>query len=207
MPPKADLPIIILAAGLSRRMRGRDKLLEDVDGVPLIQRQADVACAATKGPVLVALPIPPHPRHDVLTECNVQLIPVARARDGISESLKSALAALPSDAPAAMLLLADLPELTVNDLLTVFKAVDLTTEDLIWRGTTADGKPGHPIVVRNDLFDALKNTTGDTGGSAVMRANKHRTCFVPLPDNRARCDLDTPEDWATWRATRIKSEN
>ncbi|MBS8271860.1 nucleotidyltransferase family protein, partial [Halomonas litopenaei] len=30
----ANIPILILAAGRSRRMRGRDKLLEDVDGLP-----------------------------------------------------------------------------------------------------------------------------------------------------------------------------
>ena len=202
MLPKAELPIIILAAGQSRRMRGRDKLLERVDGVPLIRRQAELASAAAEGPVLVALPVPPHPRYEALEGCTVQKVPIAKAQDGISESLKGALDALPPDAPAAMLLLADLPDLTVEDLLTVFEAVDLASDQAIWRGTTEDGKPGHPIVVRKELFGGLKATTGDTGVGAVMQANRNRSCFVPLPKNRALCDLDTPEDWAAWRAAR-----
>ncbi|MAY45584.1 MAG: 4-diphosphocytidyl-2C-methyl-D-erythritol synthase, partial [Rhodobacteraceae bacterium] len=30
-----DIPILLLAAGSSSRMRGRDKLMEEVDGQPL----------------------------------------------------------------------------------------------------------------------------------------------------------------------------
>ncbi|WP_370741664.1 NTP transferase domain-containing protein, partial [Pseudooceanicola lipolyticus] len=49
------MPILLLAAGQSARMRGRDKLMERVEGRPLIRRQADIARAATSGPVIVAL--------------------------------------------------------------------------------------------------------------------------------------------------------
>ena len=31
------IPILILAAGASRRMRGQDKLLQVVDGMPLLR--------------------------------------------------------------------------------------------------------------------------------------------------------------------------
>ena len=39
----SNFPILILAAGQSRRMRGRDKLMEVVEGQPLIRRQAEMA--------------------------------------------------------------------------------------------------------------------------------------------------------------------
>ena len=61
-----DLPILILAAGQSSRMRGRDKLLEEIDGVPLLRRQVDMARAAGLGSVFVTVPEVPHPRHDIL---------------------------------------------------------------------------------------------------------------------------------------------
>ncbi|NBR54129.1 MAG: nucleotidyltransferase family protein, partial [Rhodobacteraceae bacterium] len=38
-------PILILAAGKSSRMRGRDKHLEEIDGVPLLRRLALAALA------------------------------------------------------------------------------------------------------------------------------------------------------------------
>ncbi|MEC8796355.1 MAG: NTP transferase domain-containing protein, partial [Pseudomonadota bacterium] len=39
------LAIIVLAAGSARRMRGRDKLMETIDGTPLIARQLGRAIA------------------------------------------------------------------------------------------------------------------------------------------------------------------
>ena len=61
------IPILILAAGQSARMRGRDKLAEPVGGVPLLRRQA--AMAAEVGDVCVALPRADHPRAALLDGC------------------------------------------------------------------------------------------------------------------------------------------
>ncbi|WP_227267922.1 nucleotidyltransferase family protein [Roseobacter weihaiensis] len=196
------LPIILLAAGQSSRMRGRDKLLEQIDGKPLLRDRAETARAATSGPVIVALPPAPHPRYATLEGCDVTPCPIPDAALGMSASLKGALAALPQDCPAVMVLLADLPELTAEDLRCVFAAMDQDRTAVIWRGTTQEGAPGHPIVFANPLFADLSRLSGDTGGQEVVRQHRDRTVPVPLPGRRARRDLDTPEDWAAWRATR-----
>lgn len=193
------LPILLLAAGGSTRMRGSDKLLEPVDGVPLLRRQAALARAATEGEVIVTLPPPPHPRHDLLRGMDVTLLPVADAAEGMAASLRAGIAAL-REAPAAMILLADLPALTEDDLSKVFEQVDLEGEYQVWRGTDAQGKPGHPIVVAAPLFPAFAQLSGDTGGQSILAAHRDRVCYVPLPGDHARRDLDTPEDWAAWRA-------
>lgn len=196
----SDLPIILLAAGQSSRMRGADKLLEMVEGVPLVRRQAEMACAATSGPVIVALPDAPHPRYSALEGLQVQIVPVPDASEGMNASLRRAFATVPADAPAAMLLLCDLPDLTTSDLKTVLQAVDLNKPTLVWRGTTDTGAPGHPIVFAAPLFDRFAKLTGDAGGRDVIKAAQGHIEMVPLPGNRARMDLDTPEAWAEWRA-------
>lgn len=194
-----DCPIILLAAGASRRMRGRDKLLEEVDGLPLLRRQALRALEATRGAVFVALPQAPHPRYAALEGLGLRLVPVADAAEGINASLRTAFAALPKDAPCAMLLLADLPDLTRDDLKKVMGAVDLGTDTRIWRGVTEEGAPGHPIVFRADLFPAFAELKGDGGGREIIAQAEGRIETVPLPGTHARNDLDTPEDWASWR--------
>lgn len=193
------IPGILLAAGASRRMRGTDKLMQEVDGMPLIRRQAALlrsVCA----PVIVALPVPPHPRHDALEGLDVLRCPVPEAGEGMNASLRTAAAALPGDAPGAMLLLADLPALTEADLNHVLEQADFTSETLIWRGATQDGRPGHPVIFAAPLFAALRALRGDGGARDVVRAAGARLQLVPLPEDRARRDLDTPEDWAAWRA-------
>ncbi|WP_299504952.1 nucleotidyltransferase family protein [uncultured Roseobacter sp.] len=199
-PAPPDLPVIVLAAGQSKRMRGADKLLELVDGMPLLRRQANMACDVTQGPVLVALPPRPHPRYQCLDALGVNRIPVEEAAEGMNASIRTAIAALPDNAPAAMLLLGDLPELTEDDLRQVMAAVDLDSDVLIWRGATQAGKAGHPIVFSARLFDALKTISGDSGGRSVVKAAGNNVRLVPLTGHRARMDLDTPEEWAAWRA-------
>ncbi|MEP2642419.1 nucleotidyltransferase family protein [Roseobacter sp.] len=198
----SDLPIILLAAGQSSRMRGADKLLEDIDGIPLLRRLADMACAVTRGSVLIALPHPPHPRYQCLDALAADRVAVPDAHEGMNASLRTAVAALPKDAPAAMLLLADLPDLTQDDLSTVLHAVDLTSDTLVWRGATQDGLPGHPIVFSAALFREFSTLVGDGGGRDIVAKAAGRVMLVPLPGDRARRDLDTPEDWANWRIGR-----
>lgn len=193
-----NFPILILAAGASSRMGGQDKLLMTVDGMPLIRRQALLARSVTTGPVIVALPPRPHPRYAALDGLELTRLPVTNTAEGMNASLRAAFADLPCDAQAAMLLLGDLPELTVGDLNTVFQAVDLKSTSLIWRGATQDGKPGHPIVFAAPLFAEFARLTGDGGGREVVAAAKNRVVLVPLPGQHARRDLDTPEDWAAW---------
>ncbi|MDU9003687.1 nucleotidyltransferase family protein [Sedimentitalea todarodis] len=200
--PVTDMPILLLAAGRSSRMRGIDKLLQEVEGKPLIRRQADIARAVTSGAVIVALPEAPHPRYDALAGAEVVMLPVPEATEGMNASLRTGIAALPPDADAAMLLLCDLPELTQADLAQIAMAHDPDSDTRIWRGTTQDGRPGHPIVFSAKLFDLFRTLTGDGGGREVVKAAGAHVVHIPLPGNRARLDLDTPEDWADWRAAR-----
>jgi len=197
---ETSLPVLLLAAGASSRMRGRDKLLEEVDGQPLLRRQARLAQGV--GPVIVALPPAPHPRYTALMGLDVTALPVADAAEGMGASLRAAFAALPAQTPAVMVMLADMPELQAEDLARLAEAVDTGDDTLIWRATTQGGAPGHPIVFAAALFEQLTQLTGDDGGRTVVQSAAGRVRLIPLPGDRARLDLDTPEDWAAWRQER-----
>jgi CTP:molybdopterin cytidylyltransferase MocA len=195
------IPIILLAAGASSRMRGRDKLCEQIDGVALLRRQA-VMARGVSDQVLVALPPHPHPRYDLITDLDVTPVEVAQAATGMGVSIATGFAALPAGAARAMLLLADLPEITKDDLHHMIAAMQSHPDALIWRGMTEDGKAGHPIIFDQSLFSGLSELQSDNGGQSVVAAAGNRVHLVPLTGQKARCDLDTPEDWAAWRARR-----
>lgn len=194
----SEIPVILLAAGQSRRMGGADKLMQDVGGMPLLRRTATRAIRV--GPVIVALPPRPHDRYGALAGLNVQLIPVPEAAEGMNASLRRALAKVPAKAPAVMVMLADLPDLTTDDLTAVLHARRAHPRHLIWRGATARGKPGHPVLFDKSLFGDLSELQGDDGAQAVVRAHLDQVCLQPLPGQNALLDLDTPEDWVAWRA-------
>jgi len=181
-------------------MGGKDKLMQPVDGQPLLRRSALIAHSAA--PVIVALPPSPHPRHDVLEGLDVLKIGIPDASEGMNASLRGAMAHLPTNASAVMILLADLPEITADDLENVLNSVQAHPDKLIWRGATAAGKPGHPVVFDRSLFDRLSQLSGDAGAQSVVRAFSDKVHLHPLPGQNALMDLDTPEDWAKWRTNR-----
>lgn len=192
-----NVPIMILAAGQSVRMRGSDKLAEPVDGIPLLTAQVRKAIA-TGQPVHVALPSLNHPRVRLLNDLPVTILAAPDAKEGMGGSLRNAVAQLP-DCNAFMILLADLPEITASDLETLIASRAANPCHLIWRGATQTGAPGHPIIFDESLRPAFATLTGDHGGDSIIRPRLDQTLLVPLPADHARRDLDTPEEWAAWR--------
>ncbi len=190
--------ILIPAAGASSRMRGRDKLLEEVRGRPLLGDRSEMALG-TGAQVLVTLP-PDQPRRvAVLTEIgNPRLawVTIPDARTGMSASLRrGARWAMDSKADALMILLPDLPDLTEYDINSMLQAYDFKS---VLRATSEDGIPGHPVIFPARLFSALASLSGDQGARDILRA--HPVIPLALPGIRAITDLDTPEAWDAWRA-------
>ena len=173
-------------------MRGRDKLLEVIEGIPLLRRQVDAALA-TGRPVTVALPPRPHARYDLVS--GAEALEVDRASEGMGASISAGIRHL-GDADAILLLLADLPEITHEDLVAVLDAE--APPDTLVRGATEGGEQGHPILIPSAAFADFADLEGDDGGRAAAARFPVRP--VPLPGRRARLDLDTPEAWAAWRA-------
>lgn len=184
---------LILAAGQSSRMGGPDKLLELVDGEPLLARQ--VARALSIGPTFVTLPSADHPRRGVLPHA-AQVVAV---RGQMSDSIKAGIAALPDDVMGVMILPADMPDITAEDIQAVHDTAHTTKAPLV-RAATQDGLAGHPIYFAASLFPRFKDLTGDRGAFRLTAGLNAQTELVPLPRNRARLDLDTPDDWAAYRA-------
>ncbi|WP_342075532.1 nucleotidyltransferase family protein [Yoonia sp. SS1-5] len=195
------IPILILAGGGSTRMGGRDKLMEDVGGQPLLRQHARQALALG-GPVFVALPAADHPRAAALAGLDVQVLAVADAAEGMSGTMRGAVAMLPK-CEAFMMVLADLVAIDASDLRRIDQARTDNPDFVIWRGATADGKSGHPIIFDASLRPEFAKLHGDGGGEALVNPRKAQTHLTPLKGRRARLDLDTPQDWDDWRAGRL----
>jgi molybdenum cofactor cytidylyltransferase len=196
-----DMALLLLAAGASTRMRGRDKLLEPVEGLPLLRRQA-LAALATGARVYVTLPPAAEARRAALEGLALEIVEVADAGSGMAASFRAGVAALPRSCRAVLVVLADMPELGTEDFLRFFNAFRGDPEQPILRGTAPDGRPGHPVLFPRRLFPALARLQGDQGARAVLKAHEGEIRPLPLSGQRALTDLDTPEAWDEWRAAK-----
>lgn len=191
--------IVIPAAGASSRMRGRDKLLESIDGESLLRRQTRAAIA-TGCPVMVCLPAATGPRAEAIADLAVTLVPVADADEGMGATLRTAArfaARHAPDRPMAFLL-PDVPGIGVFDIKSVLKRFGDEGGDTPVRATDETGRPGTPLVIPPRLIEAFTRLYGDDGGRSALEGETVLT--VPLSGDRATRDLDTPEAWDTWRA-------
>ncbi len=191
----AETALLLLAAGAARRMRGRDKLLEEVDGLPLLRERALACLAAGLGPVIVTLPPGDAARRAALAGLAVLPVEVTRATEGMGASLAAGAAAVPAGVAGVMVLPADMPGITAGDMRRLAEAFDGAG---VLRGAGADGTPGHPVLFPAAALPRLAALSGDRGARDLAAGAR----LVALPGRHALTDLDTPEDWAAWRARR-----
>ena len=193
-----SLAIVILAAGASSRMRGRDKLFEVVEGTPILTRLVQFAQGC--GAVYVTLPDPNHPRHDLLTDTQALPIYVPDAADGMSASIKRACAAVSATSVKGMMILTgDLPDLTEAHFAQIC-AEWAKDETRYVQAKDQDGKPGHPVIIPKSGWDDIETLQGDIGLRNILR--EKRIEYVSFKDYGPTLDLDTPEAWDAWRAAR-----
>lgn len=189
---------LLLAAGASKRMRGHDKLLEEINGSPLLRRMTCAALKATQS-VIVSLPQPNHERAKAISDLNVSIVSVLDAALGLSSSIKAGVAALPENATAVMIIPGDMPELTADDLITMATAYNSNQNEIL---RAASGtKAGHPVVFPKRYFSSLLKLSGDQGAKSLLTQEDVR--MIPLPENHAILDLDTPEEWQEWRSQQL----
>jgi molybdenum cofactor cytidylyltransferase len=178
---------VLLAAGRSRRF-GADKLCAKLNGKAVIRWSAEALAGVDE--TYVVIPPGADAVTQALSRLDVRFV-VNLARDeGMASSIRAGVAALPDDADAAVIALADQPLVSAR-----------VTRQLCERwlaGAAAavapqyrDGR-GHPVLFGRECFDALRALRGDTGARAVLDALGDRLALVPV-DDVMPVDVDTPD--------------
>ena len=189
--------ILLPAAGASRRMRGADKLLEPVEGRAVLRVIAERALAASPH-VAVTLRPEDRARRDTLGALPLTCMSVPEAAEGMAASLRAGAGwAIGLNVTALMIALPDMPDITAQDMRALITDQQRHPAQPL-RACDPQLTPGHPTILPRALFPEMLALSGDTGARNLLRAHPPR--LHPLPGRRALADLDTPEDWAKWRA-------
>ena len=188
--------IVLLAAGASARMRGADKLLESIDDQPLIRIMAQRCLKAGETRIVLG---PDQPaRRAALDGLDLEIVE-SEGDDGMAASIRAGVKGLKNK--TIMIALADMPEITASDLHLLLGLHGQGLSPIV-QAASEDGSPGQPVVFASKYLKQLAKLEGDVGAKAILKANASAVALIPLKGNRALIDLDTPEDWANWRANR-----
>jgi molybdenum cofactor cytidylyltransferase len=183
---------VLLAAGRSTRMGGTNKLLAEVDGVPMVRRAAERLLAA---PVAGSVCVLGHQADEVRATLKGLDIDFAENPDfasGLSSSLKAGIAALPEEVLGALICLADMPAIESSDLARLVEAFRETDGKAVIRATH-EGKRGNPVILPRNLFSSIASISGDTGARHIIESGAVPVVEVEF-GAAASLDIDTPAD-------------
>ncbi len=183
---------IVLAAGESRRF-GSHKQLVRIAGRPLLHTAVTRAAEVTGSSLIVVLGCGAAELGALLKHSPGSIVINQEWREGLSSSIRAGIARLPLTCSGAMLLLADQPLVSADDLRRLagtWRKQPQYTVAALYSGTM-----GVPAIFPRSLFQELLQLRGDSGARALLRRNTDRVVRVPMPS--AAVDIDTPEDLLT----------
>lgn len=192
--PKAKIAAVVLAAGQSRRMGGRNKLLMNVGGVPLVRRTVDAILAAPVSELVVVTGHEPEKVAAALNGLNVRIVHNPRYAEGLSTSLKAGLDAVGPTAAGAVICLGDMPEIAAKHVGSLIAAFD-PEEGREIGVPTHHGKRGNPVLWGRRFFQEMHEISGDVGARHLIGANESLVYEVEFEDTGVLMDLDTPGQW------------
>ena len=194
----AAIDILVLGAGLSRRMGDQDKMLQMVNGQPVLGvmvKRAVWAARPLAAKVYATVPENDPDKAAIVRQAGGQAITVARPALGLAEGFHAYARVRTADA-AVMVIPADMPAITAEDMGQLLGAW-AADGALVHRGATSSGVAGHPVVLPARLAKKLGELSGDKGAASLFQ--NEAPVLVTLPADNAILDLDSPADWAKWR--------
>jgi CTP:molybdopterin cytidylyltransferase MocA len=191
------LPGVILAAGDSTRMGFPKALLRTQEGRTFVAAIAETLAVAGIADIVVVTGRDHERIAEALADARLPIVPrIIRNPDpsrGQLSSLLTGIEAVPSDAPAAVVTLVDVPLLTTATVRLVL-AEWLRTRAPIVRPAIGD-RHGHPVIFDRRVFPELRQAPLDVGAKAVVRAHATEILNVPVTDAGCLVDVDTPGDY------------
>jgi molybdenum cofactor cytidylyltransferase len=190
VPAGRRVAALVLAAGSSRRMGGANKLLQPVGGIAMLRRAVNAALASRCTPVLVVTGADADAAQACLGGLDVQFVHNPDHASGMASSLRRGLAALPADADAAVVLLADMPQIDGGHVDRLLAAFDPRQPKII--APVKDGRRGNPILWPRQFFAEMMTVEGDVGAREVLQRHASQVEAVAFDDDAIFADVDTP---------------
>jgi molybdenum cofactor cytidylyltransferase len=185
---------ILLAAGESRRMGYPKPLLKLGDGETFVAHLAALMLPVVERLVVVVGAHADRVRPAIPDDPRIAVVYNPDWARGQLSSIKAGIRALPPDASAALIHLADHPMVKGATFPTMTYSFREFGKPIVI--ARHDGQRGHPVVFGRSVFAELLDAPEDQGARVVVNADASRIVYVDADDPGIVLDLDTPEDLA-----------
>ena len=189
-----NISATILAAGSSQRM-GDNKLLLPFQDDTLINVVCKTIIDSYLKPVFVVTGFENKKVLESLPKSIDKIIYNEDWSRGMATSINKAISSLPNNIDGNMIVLGDMPLITVktiNKLHQVF--LNNNGNKIIYADYL--GKQANPVIFPRKFFDEILHLNGDRGCKKIIYKNRKSSIGVPIDSSEVIFDCDTKDDYS-----------
>ena len=193
---------ILLAAGLSSRMNGENKLIKEINDKPLILHSIKNLLGSAVNEIIIVLGYEKDVVENLIEQNKkIKIVFNKDYKKGVSASIKTGLANISSKSEFFFICLGDMPNVNQNIYNKMIKTIynynkklkpNFKKEIVI---PTFEGKDGNPILFSKYMKSKLKNIEGDKGAKELINLYKNKSINVPIKNSGIILDFDNIEDF------------
>ena len=183
---------ILLAAGQSKRMNGKNKLTKEIQGIPLIKHSVKNILASSVNELIVVLG---HQKKIIekLIDKNkrIKIVFNKDFESGMASSIKTGLNNLSEKIEAFFICLGDMPMINqdvYNQLIRSRNSKEIIVP-------TYKGQQGNPILFSKSMKSIIISIEGDIGAKKILEQNKDKILKVKIDDINITKDFNTKDNF------------
>jgi molybdenum cofactor cytidylyltransferase len=191
--PSTAVAAVVLAGGASVRMGGSPKALLPVRGIPAVVRMVRICSDAGLSPVVVVAGAHRAAIRVALHGSDAVVVDHPGWASGRTGSIQAGLATIGS-ASAALLWPIDHPFVTAETVRGLLARGDQDRLAL-WVIPTFEGRGGHPIVLRHELFASIQQLRPDQALRSLLGRLGPQVLRAAVPDRGVVENVDTRQSY------------
>jgi molybdenum cofactor cytidylyltransferase len=196
------ISIIVLAAGLSSRMRGAYKLLLPYQEKTIIWHTISqiVGAKAQNTSISEIIVVVGHHKMGVETALEGFDLPIVfneKYAEGMTTSIQAGVRAAHISTSGYMICLSDQPKITSEQYNVLINAFEVQQNAIVI--PTFQGERGNPVIFPAHLREEILRHDEMTGCKAIVQRHKKLIKTVEMPTSHILLDIDTPEDYETMK--------
>ena len=183
---------ILLAAGQSKRMKGENKLIKKIQGIPLIKYSVKNILSSSIDELIVVLGY----QKEIIEKFigknkKIKIVFNKNFENGMASSIKTGLAHCSEKSEAFFICLGDMPLVNHNIYNQLIKSKD--NKKIIV--PTYKGQQGNPVLFSKSMKDKINTIQGDVGANKILELNKNKVFKLSINNNCIIKDFDTQDNF------------
>jgi len=188
------IKVILLAAGLSKRMKSENKLIKLYKNKPLINYSLNVLKKSKANKIIIVLG---HQYKEVrkIIKKNKKIIFTYNKnyKKGMASSIKMGLKKVSKNDKGFIVVQSDMPFVKLSDINKICRSIK--TKKFLVHALKYKNRLGNPIGFDISLIKKFKNIKGQFGAKFMVKRLKNRTNFINISSLKSFKDFDKVSDF------------